>query len=1097
MLVLLLLVSSVFVSSYYASGGLANFSFIDVNDGLNYTTHIFTSTGNGNLSVSGNFYAKILVVASGGGGGGSNGGGGGAGGLIYDGAYSLSDATNYSVVIGTGGAGGNPAGGKGANGTNSSFDTLVALGGGGGGGETTARVNGNDGGSGGGGGGAADAPPYDSNNGTGRVGQGYSGGSGVMASSKYAGGGGGGAGGVGVAGVSGVSAGAGGVGLNFSINGNNSYYAGGGGGGGYSVTFGGAGLGGGGNGSVTFGGGDGIATTGGGGGGSGNGGTGGAGGSGIVIVTYLTDLGLITPEFITPTPLNNSHNNTQVNISLNCSLPVGATFYLWFDNVDGSTPVLVNSTDSYWVTNVTSGGVYYFRGACYNGIGSTNTSVRVWVYDITPPVINVADCNEFNSSNSTILNPFDSNVSFCFNFSDDVGLFAYEVLVTDGSGGLVYNKTNISLGSVLNTSFVNYSSSILVAGRYFVNVSVSDIHTNNVIGDYGLVESKDSLLFNTAEGNIIKISGVDSVSSSSDKLVDRYDFGFVYDNGKVVSEKVFYVESLKGGLYYLSDSKFKAHFVIFNSDDFSGNWVDFEGVVGIPKVDKVGDNKYRVTFDDLNSDELIFNSIGGLNIVSGYYSFVVGNYNVSGGGVFAGVNHSLWVNFNASDDFNVSNVSFSYNNVSYIPSCYLSVVGYNCTAFISAGSNGTLLYYWFFNVDNVTTLYNFTLNETISLWSVGLCGVSGDFGGVNFTFYDENIPSVNQNASLEVELFIWVGDVSNNKTLNFNFTDYLYNYSLCIDNSSVMSNAYLKFVNNDGFTNRFYWFNVSLSNTSTLNVSLYVFNYTAGVSNLRITSRNSLTYQYFSGVVASLERRYLSEGVYRVVQMDLSDDFGLLFFNVIEESVDYRIVFRDVYNRVLKTSSNLKFSCDAGVCDLTAVINPSGEVVSVANVSWSYVYDNTSGLINVSWVDLSSLVSSVRIWVAKEDLTGEFLICNVSQAGFSGSYSCNVTGYAGEVFVRLSKTSSPESDVTGFWVKLSSSASSLSSLMGGSESAFWSFLLMITISLLGIFSIAGAVVLGVVGFVALYSFGLFSGISVVVVIVALVMGLVIAFKIKR
>jgi hypothetical protein len=218
--------------------------------------------------------ASYLVVAGGGGGGGKGGyagGGGGAGGYLT-GTATLNPTLSYTITVG---AGASASSSSGTNGSNSTFNSVTAIGGGG---AASTGGSASSGGSGGGGSylniaGAA-----------GTSGQGNSGGTG---NTNGFGSGGGGAGAAGANQTS-SGPGAGGTGLASSISGTSTYYAGGGGGGGDgggSPNVGAGGLGGGGSGSVSVAGVSGTANTGGGGGGTYTG-NGGQGGSGIVIISY-------------------------------------------------------------------------------------------------------------------------------------------------------------------------------------------------------------------------------------------------------------------------------------------------------------------------------------------------------------------------------------------------------------------------------------------------------------------------------------------------------------------------------------------------------------------------------------------------------------------------------------------------------------------------------------------------------------------------------------------------------------------------------------------------------------------------------------------
>lgn len=268
---------------FFASGGIE--TEIDV-DGTTYRVHTFTESSTFTIQGGQEKQAEYLIVGGGGAGGANNtGGGGGAGGVvtgtlpIYAGAHP--------IVVGSGGAGvsGNDVGGNGED--SSAFD-IVAFGGGGGG---AGRSNnppiqkGQDGGSGGGGGGTWSDSNGPHPGGTGIVGQGNDGASGINTASTYSRRGGG-AGGAGAPG----SSGSGGDGIPSSISGSEVYYGGGGGAGSNGSHNTSGGIGGGGRGGSSSGGAQsGQPNSGGGGGGrrerdsspvSGDGGT------GIVIIRY-------------------------------------------------------------------------------------------------------------------------------------------------------------------------------------------------------------------------------------------------------------------------------------------------------------------------------------------------------------------------------------------------------------------------------------------------------------------------------------------------------------------------------------------------------------------------------------------------------------------------------------------------------------------------------------------------------------------------------------------------------------------------------------------------------------------------------------------
>jgi hypothetical protein len=297
-------------SAITASGGTVGTATID---GVEYTTHTYTT--NGTLTVSGGVNAELEFLLVGGGGGGgaaktaTTGGGGGGGEVVLSSLQWTYDPdagpADFLVTIGAGGTAGtivstNAA--RGGAGGDTFVDvpltgTFVASGGAGGGaGGMSALLDGADGASGGGGatnglsagtGGATTAT-------VGYGSQGGRAGSAGTAANAQAGGGGGGAGGEGGYGTGRTltvsTGGAGGVGFLTDFDGTAAYYAAGGGGAAFaSPGVGGEGGGGAGaDGSSSAG--AGTANTGGGGGGGYSGKSGAAGGSGVVIARYLTTI---------------------------------------------------------------------------------------------------------------------------------------------------------------------------------------------------------------------------------------------------------------------------------------------------------------------------------------------------------------------------------------------------------------------------------------------------------------------------------------------------------------------------------------------------------------------------------------------------------------------------------------------------------------------------------------------------------------------------------------------------------------------------------------------------------------------------------------
>ena len=277
---------------------------------------------------------------------------------------------------------------------------------------------------------------------------------------------------------------------------------------------------------------------------------------------------------------------------------------------------------------------------------------------------------------------------------------------------------------------------------------------------------------------------------------------------------------------------------------------------------------------------------------------------------------------------------------------------------------------------------------------------------------------------------------------------------------------------------------------------MYNFNLSAGKSDLKITVRNKETYDFFENIVTKLQRRYLEEGIWRTIQMDESGDFGLNFFNIIEENTDYRLLFSNTQNNLLKTSDQMKFICTAGLCELTFLLDPTIGGGVAQQLVYDLSYNNETGIITLTWNDPVGATSLMRLHVTKETMTGTAEICNPSSAGASGTLTCDTSAYTGEVYVRVFDSASPEEPTATTWIKLVTSQ--LGNVLTTKDSVFWSVGIMVTIVGFGmIISPVAAVITTILGLITLLFLGLFTPLTITFVIIASILGIVIGVRVRR
>lgn len=408
---------------------------------------------------------------------------------------------------------------------------------------------------------------------------------------------------------------------------------------------------------------------------------------------------------------------------------------------------------------------------------------------------------------------------------------------------------------------------------------------------------------------------------------------------------------------------------------------------------------------------------------------------------------------------------------------------------------GTYDYVWDLDVEqNDSSSYEAEFKGSIVVSEFGIDDCSEyTHEAVKFNIFDENQASEPLIASLEVDANIWVSSRDNSRPFSTEFEGDD-SYTLCLQNatSEYQTDMYVKYTTLNGFTHRYYLFDETIS-SDLKNLSIYNYNYTEDVSGAKLTIRDYNTYNYYPNIVTKLQRRYPGEAVWRTVQMDESGDFGVVYFNIIESSVDYRFLFYDRdTNRLLRTTESMKLVCDGDLCDLTVTLDGSEEVSLPSPVSVSYDFDEENKDLTVDWEDSDAETKTVRMRVTKETITGSRSICDDTQRAAAGTFNCDLSSQSGDVKVSIFT----EGDLTETEL-IYIDKEMLGSYMSVEESATWTFGVMLTIIMFGVFTgAAGTMIASMIGLTIIYFLGILNAITMTFIIIAGAAAVVIASKIR-
>ena len=341
--------------------------------------------------------------------------------------------------------------------------------------------------------------------------------------------------------------------------------------------------------------------------------------------------GIEYSDLVSNTPPSTVLIEPVYNYNTNDLTPDFSYNYTDADTDTGTCELFINDSGYGINTSVTSGtidvltantslsidGSYLWYVNCSDGTDTNKSEVRLFILDTADPIITWVNPQDDNSTiYSDIINSFITNITIT-----DSNLYSFNATFRYANGS-VFQSVGITDLNVSNYEIAeNISLSGLPIGTYYVNITVADDHTENLITSYDVLKESSKLTFDTDKQIQIIIESEDSAIADSIKIVDRYNFEFVFDDG-LTKDRVFYLKS-DSKISPRPDSPYKAHFVIIK--DGVGHWVDFEGVKGTPSIKKISDYHYEITFSDVK--ELVkFNSIGGLNVVSEVVSFDITNY---------------------------------------------------------------------------------------------------------------------------------------------------------------------------------------------------------------------------------------------------------------------------------------------------------------------------------------------------------------------------------------------------------------------------------------------------------------------------------------
>jgi hypothetical protein len=327
-------------------------------------------------------------------------------------------------------------------------------------------------------------------------------------------------------------------------------------------------------------------------------------------------------------------------------------------------------------------------------------------------------------------------------------------------------------------------------------------------------------------------------------------------------------------------------------------------------------------------------------------------------------------------------------------------------------AGNTVYWMWFYNITGVGNYNTTPTGLQVFEFSIDDCSTN-TVPLFNFTLVDEktklNFTGVNNETSeVEAEIVIFA---EGGTTQIANVTS-LYNNTnpvLICTNHTLVSNYYTNSLiryKGSSHANEFYYLdNSSLTTANTpINITLYDLDNDSSTT-FKITYKDE-NYLPVADALISVQRKYVSEGLYRTVEAPLTDSNGQTLIHLEVEDAIYRFIMsRD--GTILSTFDSAGVKCSnslTGDCNLnfnavsTAI--PPEDYTSQGDFSFTITYTNSTR--TVSSIFSSTSVTTGRLNVTLADGSDTY-VCSNEVTSTSGTLSCVVPSSVGNetIIIRI------------------------------------------------------------------------------------------------
>lgn len=428
----------------------------------------------------------------------------------------------------------------------------------------------------------------------------------------------------------------------------------------------------------------------------------------------------------------------------------------------------------------------------------------------------------------------------------------------------------------------------------------------------------------------------------------------------------------------------------------------------------------------------------------------------------------------------------------------------------SISANRNINFYWEVQlINSTTTKVNSTSHtQTIQNLNLDSCGAY-PYLLMNMTLKNEEtqnlINGVNFNSSIEIDIDLTspgssvpIIEYSTNKTgVN--------NLKICSQNSLNGSGLNLDAViryDADQYAEEFYNIQSYIITNTSYPIQINLFDLKDADSTTFLITFKGETFLPVSNAIIDITRKYISEGVFKTVEVPITDTDGKAKGHFDTEGAIYTILVSK-NGELLATFDNIAVACqDVLTEDCRLELSSPGALIPVTNfttagnLTYTMGFDETTRTVTVTFTTTDGGVKTVLLNTTKYDRFGNNSVCYDTLTSSAGTLTCVVPASYGNLTV-ISELFSNGALITRSVYSISEDAREYF----GDDGIIFVLILLITLPLIAVSSPIAMVILMMVGIIVAGILGLVTSGSVFgvgsAIIWLIISGGIIIWKLSR